>query len=54
MRLLLTLLRMTVSSVFSLLRLIVSVASGCGHVCRRSLIVALGGKVDTLEKAFTD
>ena len=53
-RLLLTLLRMAASSVFSLLRLLVSLASGCGNACRRSIIVALGGKVDTLEKAFTD
>lgn len=53
-RLLLLLLRRAFGSVLSLLRLIIAVFQGCGNVCRRNLIVALGGKVGDLEKAFTD
>lgn len=53
-RLVLRLLRLCAGQALALLRFGASMCMGCGSLCRRSLIVALGGKVDPLEKAFTD
>ena len=53
-RIVLRVLRFGVGRLLALLRLSVSVCTGCAGMCRRNLIVALGGKVDTLEKSFTD
>ena len=47
------LIRLAFGSVLSLLRLVATLCTTCANMCRRNLIVALGGRYE-LEKAFTD